>query len=149
MFRAAIALLLLFSLPAAAGNPQERSRKWWIGPQAKELGLSEQQSSRIDGIYQASLPRIETAMQDLESAQKELNRVIAGDMTTEIEVIRQLNLVSTARAERDRQFTLMLFRFYQELRPDQRVKVRAMFERREQDRREGRRGDNPRAPVKK
>jgi Spy/CpxP family protein refolding chaperone len=150
MFRVAIVFLVLFSLPAAAGSPQERFRKWWMGPQAKELGLSDQQSSRIDGIFQTSFPRIQTAMQDVENAQQELNRLISGDKTTEMDVVRQLNQVQAARNERDRQYTLMLFRFYQELRPDQRVKVRAMFDaRRERERREGRRDEPPQRPPTK
>ncbi len=152
MFRVVIVfLVLLFSLPAGAESPQERARKWWMGSSAKELGLSDQQSSRIEGIYQSSFPRIHTAMQDVENAQKELNRLISGEKTTEMDVVRQLNQVQAARNERDRQVTLMLFRFYQELRPDQRVKVRAMFDaRRERERREGRRDQPPqRPPIKK
>ena len=151
MFRVAIAFVLLFSLPAAAGSPQERFRKWWMGPSAKELGLTADQSARIEAIYQTSSPRVATAQQDFENAQKELNTLIAADKTTETDVIRQLVLVQAARGEASRQLTLMLFRFYRELSPEQRLKVRAMFDRRrDQQRREGRRGEPPqRPPIKK
>ncbi len=149
MFRVAIAFVLLFSLPAAAGNPQERSRKWWLGTQAKELGLTADQSTTIDRLYEAAIPRVHTAMEDFQTAQRDLNKLIAGDKTTETDVIRQLVQTQAARNEFDRQVTLMLFRFYQQLTPDQRVKVRAMFERREQERREGRRGDPPARPPRK
>ncbi len=150
MFRVAIAIVLLFSMPAAAGSPQERMRKWWVGPQAHELGLSDAQSRSIEAIHQQAVPRLEQAMQDLDNAQKELNRLIAADKTTEMDVVRQINIVQAARNELNRQFVLMLYRQYRELRPDQRVKVREMFERREQERRDGRRGQSQdRPPIKK
>ena len=143
MLRVAIALFLLFAMPVAAVTAQERSRKWWMGPQAKELGLSTDQSSRIDRIYEAAAPRIHMAWQDAEKAQQELDRLIAGEKTTETDVVRQLVQVQAIRNELDRQYTLMLFRFNQELTPEQRMKVKAMFDRG----REGRRGQPP--PRKK
>jgi len=143
MFRVVIAVLLLLAPPAGAGSPQERFHKWWLGPPAKELGLTEDQSSRIETIYQAGIPRIQTVGQDLESARKDLNTLIAGEKTTETDVIRQLLRVQAAQNEFNRQWTLMNFRFYQELRPDQRQRLRAM---RDQERRGGRRGDPPQRP---
>lgn len=150
MFRAAIVFLLLFALPAGADSPQQRSRKWWTGPTAKELGLTDEQSAKIDAIFETSMPRIRMANQDFQSAQKELNKLVAGDKTTETDVVRQLVQTQAARSEMDRQYTLMLFRFYRELSPEQRLKVRAMFDRREQERREGRRGQpTERPPIKR
>lgn len=147
MFRAAIVFLLLFAVPAGAGAPQERFRKWWTGPQAKELGLTNDQSARIDKIFETSAPRIHIAWQDAENSRKELNQLIAGEKTTETDVVRKLNQAQAARSEADRQFTLMLFRFYQELSPEQRKKVQAMFDR--EQRRGGRRGQPPPPPIKK
>ncbi len=141
MFRAAIAFLLLLALPAGAESPQERFRRWWIGPDAKELGLTNEQSDRIDKIFQSSAPRIHLAAEDAANSRRELDRVIAGDKTTETDVVRQLNLAQAARNELDRQYTLMLFRFYQELTPEQRQKVKAMSDR--EQRRGGRRGQPP------
>lgn len=164
MFRAVIALLLLSAVPAAAQSrqgrpaqdrtsasrptpdrpPQDR-HKWWIGLSAKELGLSKEQSDKLEGIYQQVFPRIESASKDVDAAKKELDKIIAGDRTTEVDVVRQLNQVQAARNELDRQYFLMLYRFYRELNPDQRLKVKAMFERRG-----GRRGEPPqRPPIKK
>jgi len=146
MFRLAIVFVLLFSLPAAAGSPQERFRKWWTGQQARELGLTNEQSMKIDQIFETSSPRIHMAWQDAEKARQDLNKLIAGEKTTETDVIRQLVQTQAARNELDRQYTLMLFRFNQELTPEQRLKVKAMDDRR----REGRRGQPPqRPPIKK
>jgi Spy/CpxP family protein refolding chaperone len=170
MFGAVIGLLLLSAVPAAAQSsqghqpqarpaanrpsparpPQDR-HKWWIGPQAKELGLSKDQSDKLEGIYQAALPRLESGGEDVRKSQQELwSRLVSTDKTTEVDVVRQLNQVQAARNELDRQMTLMLFRMYRELTPDQRVKAKALRDRRDQERREGRRGEPPqRPPIKK
>jgi Spy/CpxP family protein refolding chaperone len=158
MFRAAIAFLLMFVLPAgslalrANGRSEApQDHKWWQGQRAKELGLTGDQSARIERIYQAALPRLESGGEDVKQSQKELSRLVSADKTTEVDVVRQLNQVQAARNELDRQWTLTLFRFYRELNPDQRLKVKAMFDaRREQERRGGRRGEPPqRPPIKK
>jgi Spy/CpxP family protein refolding chaperone len=169
MFRAVTVLLLLSAVPAGAQPPQGRPpqgrvsadrpspdrppqdrHKWWIGPQGKELGLSKDQSDKLEGIYQQVFPRVQAAMQDVDTAQKDLDRIIAGDRTTEVDVVRQLNLVQVARNEMSRQYVLMLFRMNRELTPDQRAKAKALRDRREQERREGRRGEPPqRPPIKK
>jgi len=149
MFRAVIALLVLFAVPATAGPPQQRFPKWWQGQPAKELGLTAEQSNRIEDIHQSALPRFQAAMQDRDTAQKELDKLISGDRTTETEVIQKLIQVQAASNEINRQFVLMLFRQYRELRPDQRIKVKEMFDRRDQDRRGRGRGDAPRPPIKK
>ncbi len=152
MFRALLAFVLLFTLPAASlaappsdeGKEPPQEHKWWQGQPARDLGVTAEQSARIEAIYQAAFPRFQAAMQDAETAQNELNKLIAGEKTTEVEVVRQLGKAQAARNEANRQFTLMLFRFNQELSPEQRQKVKAMFDaRRERDRRGGRRGDVP------
>lgn len=137
---------MMFAIPAAAGPRQERPR-WWQGQQAKELGLSTEQSTKIEEIAQNSLPRIRTAMDDWEGAQRELDKMIAGDRTTETDVVRQLNKVQAYGNEVTRQRTLMFFRFYRELSPEQRLKVKAMFERRDQDRRGRGRGEPSTRPA--
>ncbi len=157
MFRAIVAFLLLIALPATvfAGHSDGRGEppqdhKWWQGQQARELGLGADQSARIEDIYQAAFPRIQAAMAKLEQAQQDLNKLVAGDKTTEMDVVLQLSQVTGARAEVSRQMTLMLFRFYRELTPEQRLKVKAMFDaRRERERRGGRRGDPPQRQTRK
>ena len=169
MFRAVIALLLLSAAAVAAQSPPSRPaqartsatrptpdrqsqdrHKWWIGPQAKELGLSREQSDKLEGIYQQVFPRIESASQDVDAAKKELDKIIAGDRTTETDVVRQLNLFQVARNEMSRQYVLMLFRMNRELTPEQRAKAKALSDRRELERREGRRGEPPqRPPIRK
>ncbi len=167
MLHAVIVLVLLSVAPASAQPPQnppprrpvdrtaqDRSpqdrHKWWVGPQAQELGLTADQSQRIEAIYQSVFPRIQSAMQDVDASQKELDKIISGDRTTEVDVVRQLNLVQVARNEVNRQLVLMLYRMNRELTPEQRAKAKALRDRREMERREGRRGEPPqRPPIKK
>ena len=141
MFRAVIAFLLLLAWPATAAPPPQ-GFKWWQGPRAKELGLTSDQSAKIEEIFQAALPRLKTAGEDADRLQKELSRLISADKTTEMDVVRQLNQVQAARNELDRQRTLMLFRMYRELSPDQRKAVARW----EHERRGGRRGEPPQRP---
>ncbi len=160
MFRAVtavfIALTVVFALPATA-VPQQRGSgsggerpKWWQGDQAKTLGLTTDQSNRIEDIHQGAVPRIRAAMQDRDNAQTELDKLISGDRATETDVIRQLIQVQAASNELNRQIVLMLFRQYRELRPDQRVKLKAMVdERREQERHGRGRGEPPVRPAVK
>ncbi len=150
MFRVTIGLLFLLCVmasTAAAGLPQQRP-KWWQGDQARQLGLTSEQSANIEKINQESMPRLQLANQDFERAQKELNDLIMADRTTEVDVVRQLVQVQAARNEFNRQWTLMLFRIYRQLTPDQRRKVDEI---RQQERREreGRRGDPPQHPPQR
>jgi len=145
MFRAVIALLLLVAWPAAASPPQQ-GFKWWQGQRAKELGLTSDQSAKIEDIFQAAFPRMKAASEDVDRLQKELSRLISEDKTTEMDVVRQLNQVQAARNELDRQRTLMLFRMHRELSPDQRAKLKALSDRWGRERREGRRGEPPPRP---
>ncbi len=171
MFRAAIVVVLaaLWAVPTGAQSQQGRKpavrpaeravsndqsrrdrHKWWIGPEAKELGLTNDQSQRIEAIYQQAFPRIQSSMQDVEAGQAELDKIIAGDRTTEDDVVRQLNRVQIARNEVNRQLVLMLFRMNRELTPEQRAKAKALRDQRQTERREGRRGEPPqRPPIKK
>jgi Spy/CpxP family protein refolding chaperone len=176
MFRVAVVLVLaaLWAIPAGAQTqqrgrtpavrPADRSgasrdasqrdrHKWWLGPDAKEIVLTNDQSQRMEAIYQQALPRIQSSMQDADAGQKELDKIIAGDRTTEDDVVRQLNKVQTARNEVNRQYVLMMFRMNRELTAEQRAKAQAirdrLRDRREQERREGRRGEPPQRPPTK
>lgn len=151
MFRAALVALAMLasvaSVAAAEGPPQDH--KWWQGQRARELGLTKDQSDKIESIWSTSYPRFQAAMDDFQGAQRELDRLLAGDRTTEGDVVRELVKVQGLRNEASRQLTLMLYRFYRELSPEQRQRVKAMFDRQREEQRRGRRGDPPQRPVVK
>ncbi len=127
---------------AAAAAPAPQGFKWWQNDRFKaELGLSNEQSAKLEEIFQAAMPRIRATFEDVERLENQMSKLIAANDTTEVDVVRQLNQVQAARNEVDRQRTLMLFRMQRELTPEQRAKFKAMRDRWEQERREGRRQD--------
>jgi Spy/CpxP family protein refolding chaperone len=120
-----------------ATTPQEQppSRKWWQNPRAAELGLTQEQSRRIEEIFQATLPALKTSNSELEKRQARLNAVVSASGVTEADVSRLVDLVEASRSEMSKARTLMLFRMYQVLTPEQRERVKAMYEQWERDRR--------------
>jgi Spy/CpxP family protein refolding chaperone len=132
-----------------AGQPQGPPQrfKWWQTEQTKkELGLTNDQSSKIEEIWQAAVPRLQATFQDIDRYDQQLSKLLSANETTEMDVIRQLNLVQVAKNEADRQRTLMLFRMQRVLNFDQRMKLKAMRERWEQERGRGRSGEPPQRP---
>ncbi len=120
---------------AAAGQDQPPSRKWWQNPRAAELGLTQDQSRRLEEIFQATLPALRTCNSELEKREARLNAMVSASGVTEAEVSRLIDLVEASRGEMSKARTLMLFRMYQVLTPEQRDRVKAMYEQWERDRR--------------
>jgi Spy/CpxP family protein refolding chaperone len=161
MFRLALAALLLIASPvvaasqpapspdqavrqASASAPTPQGFKWWQSDRFKaELGLSNDQSLKLEAIFQGAIPRLRATFEDVDRLEKQMSKLISASDTTEVDVVRQLNQVQAARNEADRQRTLMLFRMQRELTPEQRTKFKAMRDRWEQERREGRRQEPP------
>jgi Spy/CpxP family protein refolding chaperone len=114
---------------------QPPSRKWWQNPRAGELGLTSEQSRRIEEIFQATLPTLKTCNSELERRESRLNAMVSASGVTEVEVSRQIDQVEASRSEMSKERTLMLFRMYQVLTPEQRERVKAMYEQWERDRR--------------
>ena len=122
---------------APQGPPQRF--KWWQTEQTKkELGLTNDQSTKIEDIWQAAVPRLQSTFKDIDQYDQQLSKLLSANETTEMDVIRQLNLVQVAKNEADRQRTLMLFRMQRVLSYDQRMKLKALRERWEQERGRGR-----------
>jgi Spy/CpxP family protein refolding chaperone len=147
---------------AAAGNKAPNGQpsqgppgpfKWWQADDTKaQLGLTNDQSVKIEEIWQAAVPRLRATFDDIDRYDKQLSKLLSANETTEMDVIRQLNLVQVAKNEADRQRTLMLFRMQRVLTYDQRMKLKTLRERWEQERGRGRRGDpppRPGTPIKK
>ncbi len=118
-----------------SAQDQPPSRKWWQNPRAAELGLTAEQSRRIEEIFQATLPALKTCNSELEKREARLNTMVSASGMTEAEVSRQIDLVEASRGEMSKARTLMLFRMYQVLTPEQRDRVKAMYEQWERDRR--------------
>jgi Spy/CpxP family protein refolding chaperone len=120
-------------------------KKWWIDPQLRaELRITDQQSSDVEQVWQKSRPKLREAWEQLEKLEKALAELLARDDGDEATVAAQIDRVETARAEHSKRRTLMIYRMNKVLTVDQRAKVKAMMEKRDDRRDGGRRGSSSR-----
>ena len=125
----ACAVLLLAATSASA-----QGFKWWNSEQYKhELGLTADQSRRLEDIFQAALPDLRMHKKTLDDAEAEFDRLVRN--SDEKAVLDQVNRVEAARAELNKARTLMLLRMRRTLTTDQWVKLGALHDAAERDRR--------------
>lgn len=109
---------------------------WWRLNEFKtDLSLTADQGGKLEAVYQGLLPRMTTAKQSLDTLEKQLSAVIAEGTASEHDVMKLVDLVEGARAELGKTRTLMIYRMHQILTPEQRVKMKALHDRWEQERR--------------
>ena len=117
---AVAALVLFLPHPAAA-----QGFKWWNSDQYRhELGLTTDQSRRLEDIFQAALPGLRTAKKSLDDAEAEFGSLVQrGD---DAAVMAQLDRVETSRGELSKTRTKMLLKMRRVLTTDQWVKLGAL-----------------------
>lgn len=121
----ALTLVALAALPVAAGQGQ--SSKWWQSDRIKrELGLTEDQSARIEQVFQATLPQLQASKKELDQLEGELSKLIKQNQVEEAEVSRLIDRVEAARSHLSKLRTLMLFRMHRVLTAEQRQQLREM-----------------------
>jgi Spy/CpxP family protein refolding chaperone len=109
---------------------------WWKAEDTRaELGISDKQSKDIDDIFQATLPSLRAAKDELDKLDEALAKLIK-EGTADISVVaRQVGQAEQARAALTTKRTVMLYQMHRLLTPEQRTKLDAMFARREAERR--------------
>jgi Spy/CpxP family protein refolding chaperone len=132
--RTGLALAATLALAAAAqGGPPF---KWWQSEEfRRELSLTSDQISRIEQIFQESLPALKAGKKDLDHLDRELSALISDSDASEAQVLRLIDQVEASRSALGRTRSLMLFRMHRVLTPEQRVKLTALHEKWERDRR--------------
>jgi Spy/CpxP family protein refolding chaperone len=131
--------LLVFPVVRASQPPRE-GYKWWQ-TQKQEFGLTEEQSTRIESIFQASVPRLRESKKELDRLEDILSKMIADGVADEAIVAQQVDRVEAARSAMSKARTLMLYRMHQVLNPAQRAKLNAWHEQRERERDKGKKPD--------
>jgi Spy/CpxP family protein refolding chaperone len=122
-----VAVLVAGAGPANAG--QGGKFKWWQSERfVQELGLTKDQSRQIDEVFQASWPALQAAKADLDRLETELSAVIADGTAPEAKVLHQIDKVEASRSVMGRARSLMLYRMHRVLSPEQRVKLKALYE---------------------
>lgn len=109
---------------------------WWrVAESRAELGISDQLSDEIDQIFQANVPTLRAAKDELDKLDAEVAQVIKA-ATADVSAVNQLvNRAEHARAKLTTTRTVMFYRMHRVLSPEQRAKLNAMFERWEAERR--------------
>jgi hypothetical protein len=121
-------VVLLVGLPAMAGA---QSFKWWQSEKFKtDLVLTPDQ-----GL----LPKMTSGKENLDRLEKRLSDVIADGVAPEGDVMRLVDQVESSRADLAKTRTLMIYRMHRILTLDQRAKMKAIHDRWEEERRQGRR----------
>lgn len=120
-------LTLFVAMLLVAASASAQGFKWWNSEQYKhELGLTQDQSRRLEDIFQAALPDLRAHKKTLDDAEAEFNRLVQRD--DEKTVLEQVNRVEAARAELNKSRTLMLLRMRRALTTDQWIKLGAMHD---------------------
>jgi Spy/CpxP family protein refolding chaperone len=130
------ALFLLLAAPAFAQGPPgppARPFAWWKSePFKKELGLTADQSTRIDKIWESTRPELRQEWDELSKLEDKLSHLIQVD-ADEAALTRQIDRVETARANANKTRSLMLVQMLKVLTPDQRTRFRALHDKWQQE----------------
>jgi len=127
----AVAVLLALAAPLHA---QSFGFSWWKDAQfQRDLGLTPDQTAKIDAIFQSTISLLRQKKADLDRQEDELSRMIAAGADESL-VTRQVDKVESTRASMNKMRTLMLLHERQVLTPDQRVRLNKLHEQMFKDR---------------
>ena len=117
-----VAVLLLLCAPVGA-----QGVKWWMSDQYKrELGLTSDQSRRLEEVFQAALPTLRAQKKALDDAEQQFQQVMQrGNYSS---VMEQVDYLEAARANLNRTRTMMLVNMRKLLTTDQWIKLDAMHQ---------------------
>lgn len=133
IFVRGVAVLALLAFCAAPVLAQRG--KWWQDERfRRELGLTAEQSARLEEIFQKTQPQLRQRMQALDQAEREFDRLVeTGD---DASVLDHVGIVEAARGELNKTRTVMLLRMRRSLTADQWAKFTALADQRNRDRRQ-------------
>jgi Spy/CpxP family protein refolding chaperone len=115
---------------------QRRIPKWWMDEQPRaELGITEQQSAKIEQIFQSTLQAQRERWREHEKLEPLVEQLIKDGTADAAHVARQVERLHTLKSELNATRIITLYRMQQELTSPQREKLRRLEERREAERR--------------
>jgi Spy/CpxP family protein refolding chaperone len=119
---------MLSSIVLGAATPAfAQGFKWWQTERfKKELALTTEQISRIEGIYQTTEPLVRAQKQAIDRREEKLSKVIQDPKSDEAMLLQATDRLEAARNELSRTRTLMLFRIRRVLSDEQNIKINAM-----------------------
>ena len=116
--------------PADQARPQERRPwKYWQGESQKEIGITAQQSTEIEQIFQAAMPKLEATKKKLDQLEAGLSQLMKASVVDLVAFNQQLDQVNSTRAELYKTRMLQLYRMRAVLTAEQRGKLQAILDR--------------------
>jgi Spy/CpxP family protein refolding chaperone len=113
----------------AAEAAKAKNHKWWRSPEMRaEFGITDDQSVQLEAVFQSFVAALKSGMTDVDRYQKEVSKLMAAPQVSEVDVIQAINRLEAAKADLGRTRSLMLFRMYRLLTPEQRSKVKRWHE---------------------
>ena len=105
--------------------------KWWQSAEVQvEIGLTEDQGTRIEAIFQDLRPTLREQMHRLDREEKELSQLMHAMVAEEWEVALQIDQMEAARSALSKTRTLMLYRMHKVLKQPQIEALHDLWERR-------------------
>lgn len=126
--------LSLFALVIPGSAEAQRFRWWQDEAIVRDLGLSPDQTARIDGVFKAALPALRAQQRALSKLEDELSKLVQDARVDEPEFQHFAQKVEAARADLAVTRTLMIYRMRRIMTLEQHLKLQAVFEQREKDR---------------
>ena len=113
---------------AASVHAQSFGFAWWRDADfQRDLGLTADQVSKIETVFQATVPTLRAKKAELDQQEDELSRLV-GANADEALVTKQVDKVEAIRSHMNKMRTLMLLHMRQALTPEQRVKLNKRYE---------------------
>ena len=122
---------LIFADLATASQAQQPFYWWRSEEFRKELGLTAEQSGKIDSIHQSTLPELRQEWDELNKYEAKLSKLLESS-TDEALLARQIDRVETARANLNKTRSLMIARIRLVLNAEQRARFKMLADRRQQ-----------------
>jgi Spy/CpxP family protein refolding chaperone len=130
-------LVLAFLLGVVPTGAEAQGFKWWQNERfQRELALTPDQITRLEAIYQTTVPTLRAQKTALEKYEQKLSKVISDSSSDEAKVLQTADRVEATRTELSKTRTLMLFRMRRILTDEQNVKLKELHDHdRDRDRR--------------
>ena len=122
-----MAALAIAVLAFTSTSPAAQGFKWWQSDTyKKELGLTAEQTRRLEEIFQKALPSLKVQKTALDEAEGKFEKLI--ERAEDNAVMEQLNLVEAARSDLNKTRAVMLLGMRKVLTRDQWAKFTALHQ---------------------
>ncbi len=124
----------LFVVAVLLAVPAFAQGKWWQADHRyfRELAMTQEQSKRLEEIFQAAMPALKAHKKSLDEAEAKFATLM--EKGNDQQIMVQLNYVETARAELNKSRIMMQLRMKNALTNDQWAKFTALHQAAERER---------------